>query len=268
MSATDLSPPSRRRAPPTPTRTAPRGPARRAGPGSGRRSSAAVLLGSAAAAAGQAGADPEGPRRGPARAGQIKLADVPLTLGPWKGETTELDPMIARATGADQIVTRRYVNQETGTTIDAILLYGPAADVYLHSPEVCYPAAGYAQVAGPETRVVKAARLDGPVPLRWSTRRGRGAGRAFRRCITPGGITAAGRPTSARRSTSSGSPACTRSSSRAASRRGRSVTWATRASRSSTNSCLTWNGGWRHPSRTPRDGGPRRSSLPGKAEHP
>ena len=70
--------------------------------------------------------------------------------------------MIARATGADQIVTRRYVNQDTGATVDMILLYGPAAEVYVHAPEVCYPAAGFAQVSGPEVRPIKSGPTRAP----------------------------------------------------------------------------------------------------------
>ena len=86
---------------------------------------------------------------------KIDLAAVPTELGPWKGAATELDAQIARATGADQIVTRRYVNQFTGVALDLILIYGPAAEVYVHAPEVCYPSAGYALAAGPEARAVK-----------------------------------------------------------------------------------------------------------------
>jgi EpsI family protein len=100
----------------------------------------------------------EAGRKGP----RLDLATVPITLGPWKGRDTAIDPMIARATGADQIVTRRYVNQETGTTIDVILLYGPAVSVYLHAPEVCYPTVGYAQVAGPEIRTIKTGSTSAP----------------------------------------------------------------------------------------------------------
>jgi EpsI family protein len=121
----------------------------------------AVLLGSAVVRRGQSERiqnrlDKE--RRGPA----IQLAEIPTTLGPWKGKDTALDPLIARATGADQIVTRRYVNQDTGAAIDLIMEYGPAVEMYVHSPEVCYPAAGYAQVAGPDSRPIKVGKTEAP----------------------------------------------------------------------------------------------------------
>ena len=35
-------------------------------------------------------------------------------------------------------------------------MYGPAAEVYLHAPEICYPSAGFTQVASPDDRVIDA----------------------------------------------------------------------------------------------------------------
>ncbi len=91
---------------------------------------------------------------------RLDLETVSETLGPWRGETFAVDEQIARSAGADQIVTRRYVNENTGAAVELILLYGPAADVFLHSPEVCYPSAGYELAAGPESK-----QVDG-VPFR------------------------------------------------------------------------------------------------------
>jgi hypothetical protein len=101
-----------------------------------------LLLGSAALRAVQARRIEKDLEEG-LRRFRIDLDTIPLTLGPWKGEKTELDPMIARGTGADKVVTRRYVNASTGATVEVILLYGPAVGMYVHIPEVCYPAAGF-----------------------------------------------------------------------------------------------------------------------------
>jgi EpsI family protein len=95
---------------------------------------------------------------------RIDLEQIPMKLGPWDGTKTELDPMIARGTGADQAVTRHYVNHDTGAAIDVILLYGPAVNMYTHSPEVCYPAAGFATLAGPSVRTIKTG--EGGVPFK------------------------------------------------------------------------------------------------------
>jgi hypothetical protein len=93
----------------------------------------------------------EGGRNAP-----FPLNDLPMVLGDWRGEPTTLDPKIARRTGATDLITRRYVDQRTGATVEAIVLYGPSTEVYGHIPEVCYLAAGYDKVAGPDPRTVKA----------------------------------------------------------------------------------------------------------------
>jgi hypothetical protein len=83
------------------------------------------------------------------------LDELPMALGDWRGEATELDPKIARRTGATDLVTRRYVDRRTGAIVEAIVLYGPSTEVYGHIPEVCYLAGGYEKVAGPDTRTVR-----------------------------------------------------------------------------------------------------------------
>ena len=176
MSATDLStPPPSPSAPPTgPDRAAARGRRRGdlgpGGPGLRRSCSARPPCRRR-----QARRIEDDARTRAARARRSTSPRSRCTLGPWKGKDTELDPLIARATGADQIVTRRYVNQDTGATIDVILLYGPAVEMYIHAPEVCYPAAGYAQVAGPDVRAIKSGAGVGARSGRWSTPRARGA---------------------------------------------------------------------------------------------
>ena len=105
------------------------------------------------------------------RVAWLDLETVPWVLGPWRGEVFKIDEQIARGTGADQIVTRRYVNEATGAAVELILLYGPAAETYLHSPEVCYPSAGYHLAAGPDLKQIDA------VPFRaLAYRKGEGVG--------------------------------------------------------------------------------------------
>jgi hypothetical protein len=113
------------------------------------------------------------------RTAPFPLAQVPLTLGDWRGEPTTIDPKIARGTGATDLITRQYVDQRTGTTLAAIILYGPSTEVYGHVPERCYPTAGFEQVAGPDLRDVRAGRLD--VPFRSLVYRKGEGGQADRR---------------------------------------------------------------------------------------
>jgi hypothetical protein len=90
------------------------------------------------------------------------LQSIPETLGDWEGEPTEIDEQIVRLTGAKDVVSRRYVNRNTGVAIDMILLFGTAVDMYGHTPEVCYPAAGYTLVSGPDLRMVRTPSGDAP----------------------------------------------------------------------------------------------------------
>jgi hypothetical protein len=77
------------------------------------------------------------------REAPFPLAQVPINLGTWEGTTTELDPLIVEATGSSDHITRRYVDRRTGVALDVIVLYGPTHDVFIHSPELCYPKAGF-----------------------------------------------------------------------------------------------------------------------------
>jgi hypothetical protein len=120
----------------------------------------AVLIGSGAVRSWQARRIEGALRRGLRQS--FDLTGLPNDLGQWRGESTRLDPQIARGTGADQVVTRRYVNQTTGVAVDAILLFGPAVQMYIHMPENCYPSAGYVQVAGPDAKRVRAGGREFP----------------------------------------------------------------------------------------------------------
>jgi hypothetical protein len=92
------------------------------------------------------------------------LDSLPMTLGDWAGEKTELDPLIVARTGSNDIITRRYVNRATGVALDVIVMHGPATDVFIHSPTNCYPRAGYSVAGDAADRPVPGP--DGPVPFR------------------------------------------------------------------------------------------------------
>jgi len=90
------------------------------------------------------------------------LAEVPMELGTWTGVATELDARIVAATGSTDHVTRHYVDQRTGVALDVILLYGPTSDIFIHSPELCYPKAGYATGGDSSERAVPFAGGSAP----------------------------------------------------------------------------------------------------------
>lgn len=90
------------------------------------------------------------------------LKELPLSLGSWQGEDASLDPQIARKAGASDAISRRYVHQTTGATVELIVLYGPAVELFFHTPEVCYPAAGYTQRDGPDQRLIGSGGVVAP----------------------------------------------------------------------------------------------------------
>src|SRR4051794_18479336 len=96
------------------------------------------------------------------RVSPFALDGLPTTLGHWVGTKEPLDPAIARATGCTDHAFRTYTDDRTGTKLSLIVLYGPAADVFIHSPENCYPAQGYTKLDGPDLRAVAAGKQKVP----------------------------------------------------------------------------------------------------------
>ena len=77
------------------------------------------------------------------------LVELPKVVGAWRmdeGTEAPLDPEIARLAGATDHVTRQYTNGKTGQSAVVLVVYGLASVVSMHTPEVCYPAAGFTAV--------------------------------------------------------------------------------------------------------------------------
>jgi hypothetical protein len=78
-----------------------------------------------------------------------RLSQVPRIVGDWEGTDQELD---ARQVARGEItgyVRRRYVNQRTGWALNMLLVCGRPGPTALHTPEVCYPGAGFNPAAAP-----------------------------------------------------------------------------------------------------------------------
>ena len=82
------------------------------------------------------------------------LAGIPLKLGAWQGRDAELDPVIARATGAVDQIKRLYQDSRTGAELEVIVLFGPPDAMFIHAPENCYPASGFRQIEKAAVRPV------------------------------------------------------------------------------------------------------------------
>lgn len=99
------------------------------------------------------------------RVSPFPLADLPMTIDAWKGRNATMDPLIVRGSGSTDIVTRRYVNQKTGVSLDVVILFGPTSDMFIHTPELCYPAAGYDVLSGAVERPIAVDGM-GTIPFR------------------------------------------------------------------------------------------------------
>jgi hypothetical protein len=74
------------------------------------------------------------------------LIEFPKVLGNWQvvdGSDVPLDPEVARIAGSSDHLLRTYTNSLTGENVSVLILYGLAHSVWPHTPEVCYPSAGF-----------------------------------------------------------------------------------------------------------------------------
>lgn len=77
------------------------------------------------------------------------LRDIPKQIDTWRvleGGDTQLDSQTTRITGSTDHILRTYCDEATGVTLSVLILYGPAEPVTPHTPQVCYPASGFAAV--------------------------------------------------------------------------------------------------------------------------
>jgi Protein of unknown function (DUF3485) len=76
------------------------------------------------------------------------LKKLPEALGDWhvEGAEIKLDPQVARITGSSDHLIRTYVNTRNGEQVSVMILYGLAYLVWPHTPDACYPAAGFKSV--------------------------------------------------------------------------------------------------------------------------
>ena len=83
------------------------------------------------------------------------LSDLPRRIGDWEsnpGADGQLDDQVARIAGSNDMIVRTYLDKKNGDKVTTLSIYGRAEKVFGHSPDACYPAAGYQLVKGPVDR--------------------------------------------------------------------------------------------------------------------
>jgi hypothetical protein len=68
---------------------------------------------------------------------------VPMEIGGWKGVAFELPPRELTMAGAAACLARRYSDPSRGLSVTVLLVGGLPANIGSHTPDICYPGAGY-----------------------------------------------------------------------------------------------------------------------------
>jgi hypothetical protein len=85
------------------------------------------------------------------------LEAVPMDVGEWRGEEgTKIDDRSKQVAGVVGAVNRKYVNATLNETVSVDLVSGRPHDMFFHTPDRCYPAAGFER-GGKQTQV----KIDG-----------------------------------------------------------------------------------------------------------
>jgi hypothetical protein len=69
-----------------------------------------------------------------------------MKVGAWVGTEKEEDALTLEQAGAVNHVSRTYINSQTNDRVDLWLIVGHARDICRHTPDICYPSHGFAQM--------------------------------------------------------------------------------------------------------------------------
>lgn len=77
-----------------------------------------------------------------------QLNEIPMELGPWKCDVEgKLDDRVRNTLEATGYISRVYVHQSTGESINVFFVFGPKGPIAVHTPEVCYSARAVTQTS-------------------------------------------------------------------------------------------------------------------------
>jgi EpsI family protein len=96
-----------------------------------------------------------------------QLPKVPEHIGEWSGESApETDQRILEIAGAVGSLARVYRN-DRGETVSLFIVCGRLADIFAHTPDRCYPAAGFETVGEQAKQTIET--NGGPAQFRTAT---------------------------------------------------------------------------------------------------
>jgi hypothetical protein len=109
-----------------------------------------------------------------------RVEDVPMQIGSWKAEVQEVDAEPFRRAGAQAHWVRSYTDAKTGASVVVILMCGRAGRMAVHTPEVCYGAAGYELQEGSRPQRIPCGPRD--TDQFWTARFGKATTAPLRLC--------------------------------------------------------------------------------------
>jgi hypothetical protein len=74
-----------------------------------------------------------------------RFKNVPKQLGDWVGKDQPVDEQNRKTAGAVKYVSRYYTDEKTGREVRLWLIVGHSRDICRHTPNICYPYAGFRQ---------------------------------------------------------------------------------------------------------------------------
>lgn len=76
---------------------------------------------------------------------------IPLEIGAWRAdEPVSPDPRVVEISGARALFTNTYRDQSRGDAVSVYLLAGWSRDISVHTPDACYPGAGFVMETTPQ----------------------------------------------------------------------------------------------------------------------
>ncbi|WP_347244370.1 exosortase-associated EpsI family protein [Thermogutta sp.] len=95
------------------------------------------------------------------------VEQVPLSIDVWKAnEVVPPDPRVVEISGARAIFNTTYRDQTQGDAVTIYLLAGWSRDIAVHTPDACYPGAGFVMETSPQPFTVSYSAQDVRGPTR------------------------------------------------------------------------------------------------------
>lgn len=93
----------------------------------------------------------------------VPLSAFPAKIGGWEGQDVPIPENIQRVAGADDFLSRLYINKTTNQWVSVYVPYTASPQMMLgHRPQVCYPASGWVHDSTEPSEVISSSGRNIP----------------------------------------------------------------------------------------------------------